>query len=194
MSLDELRGSNAAAAGLIRSDVVTGEPAGEGFRQAINAHLSAPSVYEEYLGDPTLRLAMVKPITGLNLGFQDYGNPMLPLTWYHSADHNLSGFEGYDVYRADSPDGSFTRLNANPITGTTYSDNTAEFDHEYTYMVRAVQLTTTSSGNYDNLSQGIFLNVVNQSAPPQGGAPPGGGDDDSESSGDDSESGDPLDL
>jgi hypothetical protein len=146
--------------------LMLGYTVGDGFR--------GTALVNNLFGDPTVRTTILKPALNLHLGYQDFGNPMIPLSWYHSADHNVSGFGGYLVYRADSPDGPFTRLTISPLTGTTYQDTTAEFDHEYTYMVRA--LTNTTNGQtFDNLSQGIFLSVTNQGSGFYGFESGGGG-------------------
>lgn len=122
------------------------------------------------MGDPTLRLHPVKPVT--NLQQTTSTSPaQIALTWTASADTSIVG---YHVYRATSATGSLTRLTGttvttlNPagsaITGTAYTDTTTTNGTTngttYQYMVRAVKLETSNTGTYYNFSQGAFVTNV----------------------------------
>lgn len=104
------------------------------------------------MGDPTLRLHPVAPAADL-LGTQN-GSSML-LSWSASMDTDLLG---YHVYRAPTANGSFTRITTQPVTATTFTDATPA-EKGTTYMVRAVKLESTTSGSYENPSQGAFWTV-----------------------------------
>jgi len=115
------------------------------------------------MGDPTLRLHPVKPVTNLEQATTTSPS-QVALTWTASADINIVG---YHVYRASSLSGPLTRLTGTPvsagdpagsaITGTTYTDTTATEGAGYQYMVRAVKLETSNTGTYYNFSQGAFI-------------------------------------
>jgi hypothetical protein len=79
----------------------------------------------------------------------------IQFTWTGSSDSVL----GYNVYRATDPSGPFTRMNASPVTSTSFTDTNA-FSNTYTYMVRAIKLELTPSGTYFNASQGIFITLT----------------------------------
>ena len=67
------------------------------------------------------------------------GHAAIDLSWQPDADIDLAG---YNVYRRDA-NGSFTRLNAAPLTGPAYTDATVTPGTRYTYRVTAVD----GSGN-----------------------------------------------
>jgi hypothetical protein len=134
-----------------------GEPIGFGTRLTQNngpkglyqteVNSSAGQIHVALMGDPTLRLHSVVPPTALTRTRTDTGTV---LNWAPSSDAVL----GYHVYRAAAPGGPYTRLTAEPLTGTSYTD-TCPGDAP-NYMVRAVKLETSASGTYFNLSQGAF--------------------------------------
>lgn len=108
------------------------------------------------MGDPTLRMHMVEPVSGLSSGSRG-----ADLSW----DAPRESVDGYHVYRADSPTGKFTRLTSEPITTTNYNDSSVS-SGIYTYMVRAISLETTPSGSFYNASQGQTLTTeASNSAP-----------------------------
>jgi hypothetical protein len=108
---------------------------------------SAQGVHMALTGDPALRLHILAPITNLTLSGTT-------LAWTASPDATL----GYHIYRASSASGPFTRLTVNPIAATTYTD--AGGGSSFTYMVRAIALTTSNTGTYQNASQGVFTEAA----------------------------------
>jgi hypothetical protein len=114
-------------------------------------------VHIALMGDPTLRMHMVARPSTLVLATNSSGG--LNLSWNPSADTVL----GYNLYRAPTSSGPFTRLNSGPIIGTNYTD---PGPISGTYMVRAVRLELTPSGSYYNASQGVFQNFVGPPGPP----------------------------
>ena len=61
------------------------------------------------------------------------------LSWTGVTYSNLSG---YNVYRSTSVNGTFTELNASPVTTTSYTDNSAPSGTALYYRVTAVDATT----------------------------------------------------
>jgi hypothetical protein len=106
------------------------------------------SIHIALMGDPTLRMHAVAPVSALTTSPLAGG---VSLSWTASPDT----VAGYHVYRAAGPAGPFTRATASLVAGTTYQD-TGIPAGTYTYMVRAVKLETSASGSYFNPSQGIF--------------------------------------
>ncbi len=105
-------------------------------------------VHISLLGDPTLRLHPVVPVSNLN---GSANGSTVALTWSASSD---SAIVGYHVYRASSAGASYTRLTSTPTTETNFTDNNGSASANY--MVRAVKLETGASGTYYNASQGLF--------------------------------------
>lgn len=150
-----------------------GETIGYGTRLTMNnstlyqneSNIFTRAVYIGLMGDPTLCLDPVAPPGGLS------ANPTpgaTGLSWNPSADAVV----GYHVYRSASPGGPFTRLTSSVVTGTSYVD-AAPPPGTWTYMVRAVALTTTPSGSYYNPSEGMMVTVATAAVPISLGATPG---------------------
>lgn len=109
---------------------------------------SANMIHIALMGDPTLRLHPVAPISGLSgVAVGDKVN----LNWRASPDATIAG---YHIYRAASANGPFTRLTSSPSPAISFADSGAPSGA--VYMVRAVKRETTPSGSYFNASQGIF--------------------------------------
>jgi hypothetical protein len=105
-------------------------------------------VHMNLMGDPTLRMQVVAPVT--NVARADSTGSTV-ITWNASPDAG----RGYNVYEStNGKAGPFTLITATPVTGTTYTDSSG--GAQYTYMVRAVKLEVTPSGSYVNQSQGVF--------------------------------------
>ena len=122
-----------------------------------NTGLEYNEVHIALMGDPTLRMHIVAPPSALVATTNVSGG--VDLSWNASPDTVL----GYHVYRATNAAGPFTRLNANLISGTNYTDSSPTATN---YMVRAVKLEVSGSGSYYNASQGIFQTVSIPSGPP----------------------------
>ena len=156
--------------------MAVGEPIGHGVRLSQNnSSLYASQVNRQtrgihlaLLGDPTLRLQVVAPPSGLRAGTGG-GSPAL--TWTTSPDATA----GYHVYRATDEAGPFTRVTTSPVTGTAFTDYAAPAG-TYTYQVRAVRRESSGGGTYFNTSQGVFTTatVTNPTPPPTTSSPIGG--------------------
>ena len=127
-------------------------PLTEGWQSSIGrSHLNL-------MGDPSLRMKMVVPPTNLSVT-NSGGHPLF--TWTASTEAVL----GYNLYQIEPTSGLVTRLNTNPVTGTTYTDAAIPFVAARDYMVRAVKLETNFSGSYNNLSLGCIATSSGAAAP-----------------------------
>jgi hypothetical protein len=109
------------------------------------------------MGDPTLRMHIVAPPSGLVVSSNGSGG--VNLTWNASPDTIL----GYHVYRATNSAGPFTRLTTNLLTTLNYTDPLTSSN---VYMVRAVKLEVSGSGSYYNASEGIFQSLDGSAGAP----------------------------
>ncbi|HRK30672.1 MAG TPA: hypothetical protein PLD59_06290 [Tepidisphaeraceae bacterium] len=140
----------------------SGATLGESYLDSMNGYAKfdvaneTSFVSRSILGDPTLRLHVVAPVSNVTVIREEYGyggtmHTINSLAWEHSPDPEVIG---YHVYRAVSADGPFTRLTGSPVAGTFFNDTTPIEDA--VYMVRAVKLEDTPSGTYYNASTGIL--------------------------------------
>lgn len=128
-----------------------GEPIGAGFLWSINqnANRSAANTFVALLGDPTLRLQIVQPPDSLSVR----SGSTVTLNWHAPEKLGTS----YYVYRSTNRlDGPWTKLTRVPVTKTDFTDTSPPAGLK-TYQVRSLSLTTTGSGSFTNLSQGIFV-------------------------------------
>jgi len=144
-----------------------GQTIGYSARRSQNNNSSGPykqlnagwqQVHVALMGDPTLRLHPVAPVTELTASV-DAGQ--VSLAWIPSAEPAL----GHFVYRAADASGSFTRITSELLTGSSFTESGLEAG-TYTYMVRAVVLEISASGSYYNASQGVFATTMVTSSPP----------------------------
>jgi hypothetical protein len=115
----------------------------------LNLPLYRRGVHMSLLGDPTLRLHIVAPPTNLLTSLA--GN-QVNLSWTASPQTNVIG---YNLYRAPSSAGPFTRLNGSLIAGTAFADTNPPAAPRV-YQLRAVDLESSGSGTYYNSSAGIY--------------------------------------
>jgi hypothetical protein len=105
------------------------------------------------MGDPTLKLHVVKPPGDLTVS--QVGASEVLLSWTGSPD----AVEGHHVYRAPGLRETFARLNGVVVTDTSFVD-ASPLAGNNVYMVRALKLETTGSGTYWNLSGGVLDSLV----------------------------------
>jgi hypothetical protein len=67
------------------------------------------------------------------------------ITWTASVDAAANPSLTYDIYRASTCGGHFVKINAAPVTGTTYLDASAATGAAYCYQVTAVLGGVTSA-------------------------------------------------
>ena len=119
----------------------------------LNDYLEGPQlVHSTLLGDPSLKLFAVKAAESLTMAEQAGG---VVLNWNAPSGESVSG---YNVYRASTLYGEFTKLNTSPVTGTTFTDDNPLVGNNV-YMVRARKLEQTASGSYYNLAPGVVDSI-----------------------------------
>ncbi len=141
-------------------DMALGGTVGDGARTTQNnagfstggytMNFGGRGVHIALMGDPTLRLHPVLPVTDFVVNSTS-GTPLL--TWTPSADSNI---EGYSVLRLDTAEGPFESIGGSLVTGASFVDRTGTPGQTYSYQVRAVKLETSAGGTYLNNSQGVF--------------------------------------
>jgi hypothetical protein len=109
-------------------------------------------VHIALMGDPTLRLNPVPPPDGLDLTCSAPG--AITLTWHDAGDSIV----GYHIYRSESVQGEFERLNPSIVEDTTYFD-ASPLPGRGIYMVRSVKLMLTGSGTYLNPGFGAMDSI-----------------------------------
>lgn len=119
-----------------------------------NSNFGGRIVHMTLLGDPTLRNHVVGPPGELSVSDNDYH---INVSWKPSADTSVTG---YHLYRKADMEEDFTRVNAELITDTFYTDSCLITAGTYEYMVRALSLQYSQSGTYYNMSQGMKNQVL----------------------------------
>lgn len=128
-----------------------GETMGTGFVRTINQSQpgTTQNTFLALLGDPTLRLQIQPPPEGP----PQFSASGITIEWPPSADTNSL----YVVYQSrNGLDGPWVRVTPRPILQTQFTDVSALI-RPVAYQVRAVGLSTTGSGSFINLSQGLFV-------------------------------------
>lgn len=120
------------------------------FNGGFNA--SNNSVHIALMGDPTLKMRNLPKVTFLNA---ESKNNYVYLNWPAVAG-NLNG---YAVYRVDTMNNIYTKLNKSIITDTFFIDNQNYNNGNFTYAVKAINLETTPSGSYYNTGGAAFVNI-----------------------------------
>jgi hypothetical protein len=134
-----------------------GEIVGSGFVRTVNeSPIESANTYLGWMGDPTLRLQILAPPSSVNA--TRVNSSSVRLAWSPSA-----GSTQYFIYRTTGT--TIENAWGPPITTQAtqenpYTDANAPVGVTYIYQVRAVKLTPTGSGSFNNLSQGAFSNSV----------------------------------
>ena len=71
------------------------------------------------------------------------------LTWAANAENNVTG---YDVFRADSAGGAYTKITASPVSATSFNDATAPVGEKRFYRVAAVDYHGTAGARSPEVS------------------------------------------
>ena len=103
------------------------------------------------MGDPSLRMHIIEPPSNLVASFN--GNHT-ELNW----DNSLDSDRTY-VYRSRDMQGGFELLTDEALTDNYYVDECVPDSGSWYYMVRATKMEEVPSGSYQNLSQGIFIEI-----------------------------------
>jgi len=120
-----------------------------------DANIFPKNVHIALLGDPTLRMHVVKPVLSVDANVANVGDNFITVDYSTSPDTSIVG---YYVYRCDSEFGKYERLTATTINYSPYIDSNPINGVNY-YMVKAVKLELTPSGTYYNTSIGITDSV-----------------------------------
>ncbi len=113
------------------------------------AGLTNRGTHTSLLGDPTLRMHIVRPVNSLKSAVTP--NNSVILTWKADDDSII----GYYVYKLDTPTKKYARISDSPVKDTFFEDINPVEGNNY-YMIRTLKLSKVASGSYFNLSQGIF--------------------------------------
>lgn len=105
-------------------------------------------VHTALMGDPTLRMHVVKPVSEF---IAETDNSTVNLSWETPDDLII----GYNIYRSNDMNGDFERINDLPVTESNYSDQSPLYAKNI-YMLRALKIEVGGSGSYYNMSQGVF--------------------------------------
>jgi PKD repeat protein len=115
----------------------------------------AGAVHIALMGDPTLRNDVVAPVSSVVA--TKSGNDCV-ITWAATTETSIVG---YNIYMKNDTNTSYVRVNANPISALSYTDNCLLHPGIYKYMVRVLKLENTPSGTYYNMSEGIADTALN---------------------------------
>ncbi len=77
------------------------------------------------------------------------GLGFVTLNWNDNAD---SDFDYYDVYRGTSSGGPYTKINGSPVLTSDYNDTAVSNGTTYYYVVKALDLSSNTSGNSNQAS------------------------------------------
>jgi hypothetical protein len=113
------------------------------------AGLTNRGTHTSLLGDPTLRMHIIRPVNSLKPAITK--DDSIILSWNQAEDSIV----GYYVYKLDTLTKKYIRISDSPVTETFFEDLNPVEGNNY-YMVRTLKLSKVASGSYFNLSQGIF--------------------------------------
>ena len=67
-------------------------------------------------------------------------------------EESLTSVAGYNVYRSSESDGSYTKLEASPVAGASYTDTGLAAGHTYFYVIKAVDTNNVESDDSEQIS------------------------------------------
>jgi hypothetical protein len=122
-------------------------------------------------GDPATRLKVPLPTIPSGLVAEVQGSSVV-LSWQGATDANGGAIAGYNVYRSTTPGGPYTKLNTALITGTGFTDTSAQTGTFY-YVVRSVDSDGYESA--PSIELVVLAGARTVSTTSAGGAGGGGG-------------------
>jgi hypothetical protein len=122
-------------------------------------------------GDPATELKVPLPTVPSGLVAEVRGSSIV-LSWQGATDANGGAIAGYNVYRSTTPGGPYTKVNTALITGTGFTDTSAQTGTFY-YVVRSVDSDGYKSAPTMELS--VVAGARTVSTTLEGGAGGGGG-------------------
>ncbi len=114
---------------------------------------SANEIHIALMGDPTLCNRHLPPTKSLSA---ISSNKIVKLKWNKA----IGKFDGYAVYKLDTLNNAYTRVNKQIIADTFYNDSNNFYSGNYTYVVRTIKKETTASGTYFNLGGESRVNIA----------------------------------
>ncbi|WP_235299312.1 T9SS type A sorting domain-containing protein [Portibacter marinus] len=115
------------------------------------------SIHSNLLGDPTLKSFVSVPPRNLEYS-QDGG--IISINWEPPFNEDVLG---YFIYRKGDYEKKYTLINDHPISSNSFMDSCVYLDDlNVSYLIRSVDLVTSPSGTFRNLSSGahIFIDTV----------------------------------
>jgi hypothetical protein len=122
-------------------------------------------------GDPATRLKVPLPTIPSGLVAEVQGSSVV-LSWQGATDANGGAIAGYNVYRSTTPGGPYTKVNTALITGTGFTDTSAQTGTFY-YVVRSVDSDGYESA--PSIELVVLAGARTVSTTSAGGAGGGGG-------------------
>jgi len=114
-------------------------------------------IHQALHGDPTLRLNMGKAPEIKSMSVKQPDGMPVNVSWDRVFDDNLLG---YNVYKSiEGADGPYLKLNSAIISVDRYTDS-ALYEGEVHYMVRAVISSKTPSGTFQNEGRGLIKSLI----------------------------------
>jgi hypothetical protein len=121
-------------------------------------------------GDPATELKVPLPTVPSGLVAEVQGSSVV-LSWQGATDANVGAIAGYNVYRTTTPGGPYTKVNTALITGTGFTDTSAQTGNFY-YVVRSVDSDGDESAPSNEL---VVLAGARTLSPTSAGGGGGGG-------------------
>lgn len=135
-----------------------GEPIGYSYINSVdNANTYFPKgfyfnkIHQSLQGDPTLKMFLYPGASQVAVALN--GQNQVNITWQASPANNVLG---YYVYRATDINQDFVLLTPNYVSGTSFTDLSLQASVNAVYMVKAVRLENSNTGNFYNLSRGAL--------------------------------------
>ncbi len=120
------------------------------------ANIFPHTVHISLMGDPTLRMHIVKPVIEVSCSVSTEIANAIDITYTNSPDPDILG---YYVFRSDPEFGKYSRITDEMINYSPFTDENPINGTNY-YMVRGITLKETASGSYYNLSTGITDSIT----------------------------------
>jgi hypothetical protein len=124
-------------------------------------------------GDPATQLKVPLPTVPAGLVAEVQGSSVV-LSWQGAMDANGGAIAGYNVYRSTTPGGPYTKVNTALITGTGFTDTSAQTGTFY-YVVRSVDSDGDESAPSIELVVLAGARTVSTTSAAGGGGGGGGG-------------------
>lgn len=105
------------------------------------------------MGDPTLCNRHLPPVKGLTSNSQ---SKIVKLKWNKSNGI----FDGYAIYKLDTSNNTYYRVNNKIVTDTFYNDSMNFHSGNYLYVVKTIKKEITASGSYYNVGAGSMASVA----------------------------------